>query len=174
MKEQDKIEEPAEKEEWEDSSFIARPPSVERKYIALEDKRSLAFRSHCQKHLQLDLPSYSSELDCMELLVERNRRSGLDVVCKDEYDQYFANARELRDIPPRRVQSRLKLLDGATLQKMKLEKLRGTSNLFDIQQEYTVPSPPNRGFNVEYRSKDKAEGLTKATLDFGEANRMMP
>ena len=59
--------EATEQEEMEDFSFVARPPSIEMKYMALEDKCSREFRSHCRKMFGLHQSSVLDELSGMQL-----------------------------------------------------------------------------------------------------------
>lgn len=148
----------------EEFSFVARAPSVEKKYFALEDARSLKLRSNWLKLFGLEASSPFDELDCMEFVFGRNRL----IVCRNEYDQNFANCIELRSIPSPtpsvEMESRLDFLDEATLQKMKREKLAGGSNLFDVPQEFIYPSSSsNGGFDVEYRTREKARGIVNSS-----------
>lgn len=146
--------------EDEEFSFIARPP-VDRKYFALEDERSRKFRKCFSRD---DEPTYLfSELECMALMiVGRSRRSGLDVVCRDEYEQNFESGVELRrSLHPQTPLEAIGTLDWVTLQKMKREKLAGASNLFDVPREFIDLSSPlsDAAFDVEYRTRERWRGL---------------
>ena len=163
---------PAE-QEIEEFSLVARPPSIERKFMSMEDTRSSKFRSQCQSLLDLNSSTLFEELNGMELIVGRNRRSGLDVVCKDEYAQHFADGIERRkeNIAPSpcgvsKAESGL-MLDAATLQKMKCAKRAGGSNLFDVPQEFVgVPAPSSNGelVDVGYRSREVARGVANQSI----------
>mmetsp|Transcript_23779 Transcript_23779/g.49764 ORF Transcript_23779/g.49764 Transcript_23779/m.49764 type:complete len:866 (+) Transcript_23779:73-2670(+) len=107
------VEETVEIVEEEAFLFVAPPPNVEKDRFSLEDKRSLDFRSHCRKLFAMGSTSLFDELDCMELTVGRNRRSGLDVVDKDEYDQHFANAIELKKVSSQPMQKKWNELVGS-------------------------------------------------------------
>ena len=141
----------------EEFSFVARPPSVERKYMAMEDERSNKFRS------MRSLSLLSSEVDNMDLIVGRNRKSSLDVLDQMEYNEQFAHGIELTTRPsPRSPQEECGLLDDDTLQQMRREKLAGASNLYDVPEEF-VCSPSiadGDGYNyVQYRAKELSRGL---------------
>ena len=134
----------------------------------MEDRRSSKIRSQCRSLLDLNSSSLFEELNGMELVVGRNCRSGLDVICDDEYAQHFGDGIELRkeNISPApcgvsKAESGL-MLDAATLQKMKCAKRAGGSNLFDVPQEFVgVPAPSSNGglVDVEYRSREVARGV---------------
>jgi hypothetical protein len=99
-------------------------------------------------------PFLVSELDGMELVVGRYRRSGLDVFPEDM--QQLAGYRDLRRISarPPPAHSRFRLLDKATLQRMKREKLAGASNLFDVPLEVIHSSSYSDIHDVEYMNRE--------------------
>lgn len=99
-------------------------------------------------------PFLVSELDGMELVVGRNRRSGLDVFPEDM--QQSAGYQDLRRVSARPPpgHSRFRLLDKATLQRMKREKLAGASNLFDVPLEVIHSSSYSEMHNVEYMNRE--------------------
>ena len=147
----------------EEFTFVARPPSVERKYMAMEDERSTKFRS------MRSLSLVSSEVDNMELIAGRNRKSSLDVLDQMEYNQHFALGIELTTRPsPRSPLEECGLLDDDTLQQMKREKLAGASNLYDVPEEFVCsPSLADEdGYNyVQYRAKELSRGLANNHQD---------
>ena len=147
----------------EEFTFVARPPSVERKYMAMEDERSTKFRS------MRSLSLVSSEVDNMELIAGRNRKSSLDVLDQMEYNQHFAHGIELTTRPsPRSPLEECGLLDDDTLQQMKREKLAGASNLYDVPEEFVCsPSLADEdGYNyVQYRAKELSRGLANNHQD---------
>ena len=91
-----------------------------------------------------------------------NRKSSLDVLSRREYNQQFAHGIELmREISPRSVteEGGIDLIDYATMQKMKHDKLAGASNLFDVPEEFVYgvanPQLSDNGYNyVEYRTRE--------------------
>lgn len=156
VKEEELVEVEADGEE--EFTYDARPT----------DDEKHGFAADCRR-FALNSPLLLEELDCMELIARRrDRRSGLDVVHhRDEYNQQFQKARELK--VPSLVDStstQINLLDKATLQKMKKEKLAGASNLFDVPQEFIDPplSSHSARCNVEYRTREMVKGLVKQNL----------
>ncbi len=151
-------------DEPEEFSFVARSPSVERQYFSLEDKRVRKSRKMFSN--ENDLPYLLTELDRLKLMIGRRHRSGLDVVCRDEYENFFAIGVELRrGINPQTFLEPTGTLNGtlneSSLQNMKREKLAGASNLFDVPCEFIYPTScvSNIVSDVEYRTREKWKGL---------------
>jgi len=125
------------------------PPNVEHKYIEDESKHNIGESNNC---------------NCMELVVGRsNRKSSLDVLSRQEYNQQFGRGIELsRGTSPRSVCGGIDLIDHATMQKMKRDKLTGASNLFDVPEEFVYgvshPQLSDDGYNyVEYRTREMSK-----------------
>lgn len=89
------------------------------------------------------LPFLVSEPDGTELAFGRNCPSG-DV---PEDVQRLAGYQDFRSVP-------MLLLDKATLQRMKREKVAGASNLFDVPLEVIHSSFQTDMRNVEYKSRE--------------------
>ena len=127
------------------------PPNVEQKYTEnQETKHNIGESNNCH---------------CMELVVGRsNRKSSLDVLSWREYNQQFAHGIELiRGTSPRSVTEECggTLIDHATMQKMKRDKLSGASNLFDVPEEFVYGVSTHQlddGYNyVEYRTREMSK-----------------
>jgi len=133
------------------------PPIVEQKYT--EDQET--------KH---NIGESNANCNCMELVVGRsNRKSSLDVLSRQEYNQQFAPGIELtREISPRSVteEAGIDLIDHATMRKMKRDKLAGASNLFDVPEEFVyglATSQLDDGYNyIEYRTREMSKKTWRA------------
>ena len=106
---------------------------------------------HSPSSIDDEPPFLVNELAGMELVVGRNRPSGIDVLIGDfvGYQDIVHVQRIHTQQPPPARTTRFRLLDEATLQRMKREKLAGASNLFDVPLEIIHSSSQSDMNDVE-------------------------
>ncbi len=123
-------------------------------------RKEIAFAARSPPRIDDETPVLVSELDVMEPVVGKKHPSGLNVFLEDfqHYAGYLDLRRNATQQPPSSY-SRLRLLDEATLQRMKREKLAGASNLFDVPLEIIHSSSQSDMSDVEYISREIASRI---------------